>query len=128
MKDERCVIKVPILISRLSHVKLFILILHSSNERRVEISISMSRKKLLGLLMVPLAVVAVGGGAVVFASHPANAQASQTEQEAADKSEPGDTPDKPGQADTQDHNDQNGQKEQNEQNEQGGQKDAETND
>ena len=85
----------------------------------------MSRKKLLGLLMVPLAVVAVGGGAIVFASHPANAQASQTEQEAADKSEPGDTPDKPGQADTQD---QNGQKEQNEQHEQGGQKDAETND
>lgn len=125
MKDERCVIKVPILISRLSHVELFILILHTFNERRVEISISMSRKKLLGLLMVPLAVVAVGGGAIVFASHPANAQASQTEQEAADKSEPGDTPDKPGQADTQD---QNGQKEQNEQHEQGGQKDAETND
>ncbi len=74
----------------------------------------MSRKKLAGLLVVPLAVVAIGSG-VAYASQ-AHAQTPQPNQAAADKPEPGDQPDKPGQADPQDQQDKNGQN------------DAETND
>jgi cell division protein FtsN len=75
----------------------------------------MSHKKLVGLLVVPLAVAAIGGA--VFVSHQANAQAPQPSNQATvDKPEPGDQPDKPGQADSQDQQDKNGQK------------DAETND
>lgn len=75
----------------------------------------MSHKKLIGLLAVPIAVAAVGGGAIMLTSHQANAQSSPSTQQSVDKPEPGDTPDKPGQPD-QDQQNKNGQK------------DAETND
>lgn len=67
----------------------------------------MTRKKLAGLLLVPLAVVAVSGGVVVASRHTAHAQ-TPSSQQAIDKPEPGDQPDKPGQADPQDQPDTNG--------------------
>lgn len=66
----------------------------------------MSRKKLIGLLVVPLAVATIGGGAAMVVSHQANAQSSQSTEQSVDKPEPGDTPDKPGQPDPEDHNSQ----------------------
>jgi hypothetical protein len=64
----------------------------------------MSHKKLAGLLIVPLAVVTIGGG-IVFASHQASAQAPQQGQATVDTPEPGEQPDEPGQ-DLQDKNEQ----------------------
>lgn len=75
----------------------------------------MSRVKLVGLLAISVAVVAISGGAV-FAAHQAQAQTPQSSQASVDKPEPGDQPDKSGQVNANDQQDKNGQQ------------DAETND
>ena len=76
----------------------------------------MSRKKLAGLLAIPLAVAIIGGGAAIV-SRQADAQAQPSNQTAGvDTPEPGDQPDTPGKDNPQDQQDQSGQQ------------DAETND
>ena len=89
---------------------------------------STSQKKLLGLLVLPVAVAVAGGGVLVVTSHQANAHSSQPTQAVVDTPEPGDTPDKPGEKEQPEAQEQQEQGEQNEQNEQGEQKGVDTKD
>ncbi len=60
-------------------------------------------KKFIGMLLIPVAVAAVAGGA--FITYQVNAASPHAAQQANDKAEPGDTPDTPGKSDKQDKQD-----------------------
>lgn len=61
----------------------------------------MASKKLLGLLMIPVAVGIMGGGLAVTQRVNAQGATPQATEQSTEKPEPGETQDKPGQADQQ---------------------------